>query len=609
VGTASAGHQQRNLPLRPHLRTRRSRNWFEVACDGTPPVPLIDLVRAVRSGKRYVEVNADTLAPISDALRQLLDPLARAAVLHQNKVEVPLGAVAAAPRDFAVLGPEAASFVAELESKWRQADEDAQQFAAAPFNLFPCQLAGTAWLLRTASWSTGALLADEMGVGKTRQVLAFLFARRALGPALVIAPAGLVREKWGHADGLSGPKGGGIYLGSSGLGMHVVRLADSETYGDDWGRRPRNVAVASYEYAARYADDLKKTRWATVVFDEGHYLKNTQAQRTRALLDVDAGFKIVVTGTPLENHVGEVWSIAQFFAPGLLGTQAEFRDRYGKPAVDGTQDERREVARDLAAAIAPFQLRRRLRDVERGMPKLDQVVVPVALAPEERAIYEEQRQQAERGVREVLAQLPETRQKFSALQLLGKLREVCACPGIHKESFSGPGTKIELLAEMVAANAAAGDQALVFSQWTRVLDRAEPVLAALGLRVARIDGTRSASERSMAQQRLRTGQLDVLLLTLGAGGVGLDLQAANHVYLLDPWWNPQREAQAIARAWRKLQDKPVVATRLIVADSVEEKMRKLAEDKADLFHNLMDTSDAAFGEAVTVREILQLVQR
>lgn len=341
------------------------------------------------------------------------------------------------------------------------------------------------------------------------------------------------------------------------------------------------------------------------MFDEGHSLKNPSATRTQQLLKLQADFKVVVTGTPLENGVGELWSLAQVFAPGLLGSQAEFTRKYGNPVVNGDAQTRTVAVQALAAIVRPFVLRRLLGAVGASLPGICEQVESVELSLAERGIYEAQRKQAEREVRDLLRTLPEAKQKFSAITTLNKLREVCACPGLHDESFHDVGSKLARLVGMVSENVAAGHRAVVFSQWTRVLAKIEQAFATKRIRSRRIDGTVSQPKRDIAITEFKAGGAEVVLASLGAGGVGIDLQAANYVDLFDPWWNPQKEAQAIARVHRMGQTKLVVATRLLVSDSVEEKLQAMGKENLAIFDDFMTGTSGA--DKISMADILKLV--
>ncbi len=569
------------------LRATAKTDWFEI--DGQlrdHQVSLRDLVRATRAGKNYVQVGEEALE-FSEDLAELLARLGSFAGAGTGAaVQVPELCLASLLQT--VLAATSLDAWKRWTEKLRQSEQLSVPFHAnhRVLELKSYQRDGYEWLVRMSHWAPGACLADEMGLGKTRQVLALLSQRDSAGPALVIAPAS-VCDKWAKFDRTP-------LRGLQALeGKQAVAPKLKPAAGD--------VVVVSYDLAVNNVEQLKQTDWATIVFDEGQYLKNAKAIRTIRLADLRGRFKVIVSGTPLENNLSELWAVSQFFAPGLLGDITSFRNRFADRIEAGDL----QSAETLALLLRPFVYRRTMKEEHPDMPPLHERDVLIEFAEHERRHYDTRRKLADAFVRERLSGVAEANKRIHAMDLLRQLREIAG--GIDMPG--GPlqtATKIQHLVDLVERDRREGRHALVFSQWTRSLEKVGSTLTLRGLRWARIDGSMSAEQRRKAIDQFASRTVDVLLLTMGAGSVGIDLQAASRVYLLDPWWNPQREKQAICRAYRLGQVQPVEAVRLIVKGTVEERLREVHARKLNLFDSVM--SGAAASERLTTDEILELLK-
>ena len=587
-----------------HLSIRsavRKQDWFDLeggCASGDVKVSLVDLVRAVRSGAKYVEVGPDTYAKLSDELRSLflewphLKADGAGLTAHASMLKALQGAA------HVMVGP--LQKVLEGLPK-AERGEVVLSPACSRLTLKPYQQEGAKWLIRQARWAPGACLADDMGLGKTRQILALLLQRAGLGPALVVAPAS-VCTNWLTGDGA-------LVAGFLNVIPATLRKVGYAA-----------VVVASYDYAARHAKELTQSKWATIVYDEAQYLKNAESKRARELSQLEAPFVVAVTGTPIENNAAELWSISRFFFPGLLGTGQEFERKFAGPIRQGG-DARSKATVHLTELLRPVVLRRTRAEQLKELPPLQELVETVELPVAERKVYEAKRQLAEEQVLEAVASLPEGEKRIRSIELLRQLREVAAAPGIHDEQLGHNTAKIQRLVELVNENRAAGHRVLVFSQWTRVLDLVQRALAVSTVAVGRLDGSTNGQivaldpdqpEWRKGRRRIAPGSgamvalgLDVLLISLTSGSLGINLQDASYVYLFDPWWNPQRELQAICRAHRTGQQRPVTAVRLIAADTVEGKLLALQADKRELFDQLMGGEYK--GNEVTMDEIMKLL--
>lgn len=414
------------------------------------------------------------------------------------------------------------------------------------------QKRGVDWLVFLRRAGLGAILADDMGLGKTVQALAAISGR-----TLVSAPASVLFN-WEREIRRFRPN------------LHVA------TY---HGPRRRldlaaDVTLTTYAILRLDQEPLSQIRWETLILDEAQAIKNPDSQVARAAFRIPAGFRLAMTGTPIENRLDELWSLFHFTNPGWLGPRADFEARYARPIAGGDAG----TAARLARRIGPFVLRRLKREVAPELPPRTEMVLKAQLSAEERQVYDAVRAAG----REELARLLDAGGSvFSAWEALLRLRQSCCHPGLIPGAEIHRSAKLELLVEALETVLAEGHKALVFSQWTSLLDLVEPLLAAAGMPFLRLDGS-TADRGGVVDAFQDPAGPPLLLISLKAGGVGLNLTAADHLFLLDPWWNPATEDQAIDRAHRIGQDKPVLVYRLVAEDTVEERILALQEKKRGL---------------------------
>ena len=437
------------------------------------------------------------------------------------------------------------------------------------------QREGFRWLKFLSQHDLSALLADDMGLGKTVQTLAALTS-----PALVVCPASVVFN-WAAEIARFRPD----------LKVNTYHGANRSL--------DRDAAVTITTYGTMRIDvaTLAAERWDMVVLDEAQTIKNPDSQVARAAYQLKARFRVALTGTPVENRLTDLWSLFHFLHPGYLGGLSDFEDRYAKRIADGDAD----ASSKLRARIKPFVLRRLKREVAKELPPRTDMVLRCTLETEERALYESVRAATQK---EVLEQLSAGGNVLAVLEALLRLRQACChralLPGQQAEGSS----KIELMLETLEEALDEGHKALVFSQWTSLLDLIEPHLRARGVRFERLDG--STVDRGGVVSRFQDDpSVSVMLLSLKAGGTGLNLTAADHVFLMDPWWNPAAEDQAADRAHRIGQERPVLVHRLIAADTVEERILALQEKKRALASVATDGGERALG--ITRDDLLALL--
>jgi SNF2 family DNA or RNA helicase len=358
-----------------------------------------------------------------------------------------------------------------------------------------------------------------------------------------------------------------------------------------------DVTLTTYAILRLDVDTLSHQAWETVVLDEAQMIKNPDSQVAQAAHRLPAEFRMTLSGTPVENRLDELWSQFHFLNRGLLGGRSDFQDRYVK-AIANHQPGAAERLRDR---IRPFVLRRRKQEVATELPPRTDVVLRCLLSDDERRVYSA----IHAATREdVVKRLAAGGSVMEALEALLRLRQAACHPGLIPGHEAPSSAKVDLLLETLDQVIADGHKALVFSQWTSLLDRIEPHLRHIDLPFVRLDG--ATRDRAGVVHRFQdeTGP-PVMLLSLRAGGIGLNLTAADHIFLLDPWWNPAVEDQAADRAHRIGQTRPVLVTRLIAQDTVEERIIELQQHKRLMAGAVLDDADQ--GAALTRDDLLALL--
>ena len=468
--------------------------------------------------------------------------------------------------------------------------------------LRPYQLDGYRWLARLWDARIGGILADDMGLGKTLQVIAALVRARdrgelgdagdeSRGPVLVIAPTSVVGTWMGELETFA---------------PHLSAVAVTAT------ERKRGVTLADTvagaevvitSYAVLRLDDaaFHAVRWGGVVLDEAQFVKNRQAKTHVAVRRLGAPFTVAVTGTPLENSLMDLWSLLSLTAPGLYPRPDVFTKNYRKPIESG---ERPELLDLLRRRIRPLMLRRTKEQVAIDLPPKQIQVMALDPHPVHRHIYDQHLQRERQRVLGLLDD-PESN-RVAILAALTRLRQLALDPVLVDEVHAGKATaaKIEFLVDQLRELAAEGHRALVFSQFTGFLRLVEAALTRAGLDTAYLDG--STTDRQAVVRGFREGDAVAFLISLKAGGFGLTLTEADYVYVLDPWWNPAAEAQAIDRAHRIGQSRPVTVYRLVSTGTIEEKVVALQERKRDLFQRVVDEGGSLSG-AITADDVRDLL--
>ncbi len=441
--------------------------------------------------------------------------------------------------------------------------------------LRPYQRKGVDWLAFLSRVELGALLADDMGLGKTVQALCAV-----VPPCLVVSPTSVL---FNWADELERFRPDLSYTIFHGPKRELDPSAD--------------VVLTSYALLRLDEASLGRQPWHTVVLDEAQNIKNPESQVARAAFRLPGRFRMALTGTPVENRLDELWSQFNFLNPGLFGTRRDFRERYARPIEEGDI----ETTARLRERIRPFLLRRRKRDVATELPPRTEIVLHCELSDAERGVYDAVRAAT---VPEVVSQLQAGGNVLAALEALLRLRQAACHSGLVPGQEATTSSKLELLVSRLSEAMADGHRALVFSQWTTLLDFTEPHLRSNEIPFERLDGS-TRDRRAVVERFQNPAGPPVMLVSLRAGGTGLNLTAADHIFLLDPWWNPAVEDQAADRAHRIGQQRPVVVHRIVAHDTVEEGILELHARKRSLSEAALEDGRAESG--LTRQDLLALL--
>ena len=591
--------------------TPGSTDWFDLDVRvrvGAEQVPMRSLITALTLDQEVVILDSGTWFRVDQPELAQLRRLVEEARAMAEDPRGPLRLSAYQTDLWSEL--EALGVVEEQSGRWTAlvagmrsdaAPEPLPPPADLAATLRPYQQAGYEWLSFLRRAGLGGVLADDMGLGKTLQVLAMVLAAKAdktaLGgdgtaypPVLVVAPTSVLAT-WVSEAARFAPSLRVVTLGET-TARRGVAVAAAAAGAD--------LVVTSYAVFRLDAEGFREAPWSVLVLDEAQFVKNHQSQAYHCARTLPAPSKFAITGTPMENNLMELWALLSIVAPGLFPRPKAFQEHFRRPIESGELPERLDT---LRRRIRSVMLRRTKEAVASELPPKQEQVIPVTLSAKHRRIYD-------RGLaherQRVLGLLDDARRnRIAIFRSLTRLRQLSLDPALVDSEHAGVGSaKIDALVDLLAPVVAEGHQALVFSQFTGFLARVRARLDAEGISYAYLDGRTTRRDEVIAD--FRSGARSVFLVSLKAGGFGLTLTEADYVFLLDPWWNPAVEAQAVDRAHRIGQDKHVFVYRLVSADTIEDKVLTLQARKRELFAQVVDEGALA-GGALTAEDIRALL--
>jgi hypothetical protein len=583
----------RILPSNLTMRVQSGQDWFSVSgkvqVDDGLVLTMQQLVKHASGAGKFIPLGGNSFLALTEAFRRRIETIAALGDVRADDIRLPALSIAL------LRGIEEDVGAFQECTEWRTVaakfDEAETLTPAVPSTftgeLREYQAEGFTWMMRRAHCGCGVCLADDMGLGKTIQALAVLLARGAAGPALVIAPTSVCANWMDEAARFAGS-----------LNFHELRTGDRESTVNALG--PMDVLVSSYGLLVSEQELLTKVDWHTILLDEAQAIKNMDTKRSAAAMELKSDFRIATTGTPIENNLSELWNIFRYNNPGYLGSLDRFNTRLAVPIEQrGDKNARRRLKR----LIAPFVLRRTKSQVLTELPPKTEMIRHVTMNDEERVIYEAVRKNAI----EAIDASDSGDKRMIILAQLVKLRRACCNSALvlHEEE-ARPSAKMDAFVEIVEELRASGHKALVFSQFVGHLTFLRRRLDQLGITYQYLDGSTPPAQRASSVSAFQAGTGDCFLISLKAGGTGLNLTAADYVIHMDPWWNPAVEEQASDRTHRIGQHRPVTVCRIIAKDTVEDKIVKLHGRKKELAESLLDDTGAP--SRLSSEDMLRLIK-
>ncbi len=575
------------------MAIKRENDWFslngEIRLNEDKVMELRQLLELLDATPgRFLSLGNGEFLALTKEFRKRLDDLASLSERHARGVRFhPLAAPA--------IEELTAGTDLETDSQWKeQMTRIRSAQALQPVipstlqaELRDYQVEGYAWLARLAHWGVGACLADDMGLGKTIQALALIISRATNGPAFVVAPTSVCMN-WMEEAKRFAPTLNVFQFGAGDRKETVTSL------------RPFDLMVCSYGLLQQEEELLASVAWETIVLDEAQAIKNAATQRSQAAMKLQGRFKIITTGTPVENHLDELWNLFRFINPGLLGSLDAFNRRFANPIERGNDHHARARLKRL---VQPFILRRLKTQVLTELPQKTEIILHVELGEEETALYEAMRRQSLDRIARVEGNMG--RKSIQILAEIMRLRRLCCNPRLVVPDTKTKSGKFELFVETLEELLDNKHKALIFSQFVDHLAIMREFLEGKKIPYQHIDGSTPPRERKRSVDAFQAGDGEVFLISLKAGGLGLNLTAADYVLHMDPWWNPAVEDQASDRAYRIGQERPVTIYRLITKGTIEEKIVDLHKHKRDLADSLLEGSDMS--GRISPDELLQLL--
>ena len=571
----SISQQQWNVNLRQESNWFKMEGEIEIDDDITLKIGQLMQLADLTKNQNYVRLNDTDFIKLTDAMRKRLAQLEALSVKDKNEYRIPLTNALllndTLDEELPIeKGEELKEVLEKIRKSYKLNPRTPRNLKAT---LRDYQLEGFRWMLRLDSWGAGACLADDMGLGKTIQTIAVLLNKAKNGASLIVAPTSVI-SNWKNEIERFAPS------------LHTVMLneLDSEKRVEEVEKASaEDVLLVTYGILCTEAEILTEKEWNIICLDEAHTIKNRETKTAQAVYALKSETRIALTGTPLQNHLGELWSLFNFINPGMLGSYEAFRQRFVLPIENGDK-ERQQLLRRV---VLPFILRRTKKEVIEELPEKTEIQYKVELSPEEMHTYEYIRNKAQQQLEE------EQKVSVSVLAEITKLRQAACASGLVKKELNFLSSKLEQMMQLVNEINQGENRVLIFSQFTSFLKMVRDRLDKEKIDYLYLDGSTTMKQREDMVKRFQNGESGIFIISLKAGGLGLNLTGANYVIHMDPWWNPAIEQQATDRAYRIGQEQKVTVYHLISAHTIEEKILRLHQTKRDLADSLLEGADVS----------------
>jgi len=580
-----------------HLRIKKQQEWFSVSgelkLDNDLVLSMQEIFKLLESSTgRFVQLKDGQFLALTKIFRKRLDEMKA----YSNKSGKDLRFHPLAALSLDDLTGDIGSIRGDKEWKAHLKRMTAASLlepnlpSTFKAELRDYQTEGFKWLARLSYWGVGACLADDMGLGKTIEALSIILEKAAKGPTLIVAPVSVCMNWQNEAERFAPT-------------LNFVSLVNGNRKKILETLQPFDLLVISYGLLQQtsIAEMISEIKFQTIVLDEAQAIKNFTTKRSQAAMNLKGEFKLITTGTPIENHLGELWNLFRFINPGFLGSLSHFNKNFVVP-IEKYQD--RSARRRLKKLIQPFMLRRTKNQVLEELPPRTDILLNVELSVEEMAVYEALRRQAIEKLEN--KDLPPGQKHLQIFAEIMKLRRACCNTSLVLPDTALASSKLTVFGNLLDELILNKHKALIFSQFVDHLKIIREHVKEKGISYQYFDGSTTQKERKKRVDAFQAGESDIFLISLKAGGLGLNLTAADYVIHMDPWWNPAVEDQASDRAHRIGQKRPVTVYRLVVKDTIEEKIVALHQKKRDLADSLLGGADMS--GKMSANELLRLIK-
>ncbi len=569
-----------------------------------PEEDLKRIFKAIKQQKKYYRLTDGSFLELeSNELKRLLNLLDKLGIkkdnLVNNNAQLPLYMALSAEKLGELFSLEGLTFDAEATSRLKEIKEPLNQEFLVPESLKAVlrdyQLTGYKYLKYLSEKGLGGILADEMGLGKTLQAIALILSDREKGPSIVVAPTSLVYN-WKEEISKFAPELT-VTIAEGTPEKRGELIKNTENY---------DVIITSYALIRKDIDHYKTLDFNLCIIDEAQYIKNPYSQNAASVKEIKSRARFALTGTPIENSLSELWSIFDFILPGYLLSLDSFNSVFLGPI---TKESGTEAFEKLNALIKPFILRRVKKDVAKELPEKIYHKFYVTMTPEQKKLYTSYLAAVSKDIRKEIQLQGFEKNRIKILGALTRLRQICCDPSVFVEGYEGGSGKLEALRELLAQALEEGHKILIFSQFTSILKNIGILLKKNNEAFFYLDGTTSPEERiSLVESFNNQKEVGVFLISLKAGGTGLNLTSADLVIHYDPWWNPAVEEQATDRAHRIGQENTVEVIKLITKGTIEEKINRLQEKKSKLIYKVLSKEEGqGFISSFTENDLLELI--
>lgn len=573
-----------------HIEVSSGIDWFDLkgeASFGEEKLPLGSVMQAINNNERFVKLSDGTEGIIP---KKWIDSLscASAMVQYDEKEKKARAAKTQIALVETLLGIADKKSCDDGFNKFKEKFENFREIKEAPLPsqftgvLREYQKAGYNWMHFLKEFSFGGCLADDMGLGKTAQVLCMLLHEKEQGikaPSLIVVPTSLVFN-WVNEVNKFAPS----------LEVYVHHGMDRERGIKSIMKKGADLIITTYGTLRNDAEMFKEPKFHYIVLDESQSIKNPLSKNSKSVFGLKSSHRLVLTGTPIENNTMELWSQFAFLNPGLLGKMEHFKRTFAS-RIENNKDKAKADA--LRGMLNPFLLCRKKENVAKELPKKQVTLLYCKMEPKQRDFYDHWREKFREEIKETIRTQGFMQSRMKILAGLTKLRQICNHPLLVDESFVGDSGKFNLLIENILPVISSGHKCLIFSSFVKTLRIFSDYFTKNNISFSYLDGS-TTNRKKVVETFQNNDEIKVFLISLKAGGLGLNLTAADYVFVVDPWWNPAAEMQAIDRAHRIGQDKKVFVYKAITKDSVEEKILEMQQKKLDLVKNIITVEDGIF---------------